>query len=465
MFETGAREPVALPRCGHTFCRLCLCHLQKLSSSFRCPACRSPHTSPPVHCLPTNFIVMHLLESLKKVREVAQERRPWLERCPAHGDPHLLWCCQCDEQLCAQCLVEQHMMHVHIVPKTRPVIEEKKQNIMQQTFLDLGYAEDKYLLKEVENIVFQLVGIYRKSRAMGQRMKKERILCTAADCHDLHIHTKHGEVLNHLQTEDATASTKPRKSHQSCSRSEDERVVISTSKCRRHTPLVNKDNHKKAVTNSLEELEASGHDLPKWPLTLEVMVSGQHCPRFWPRFIVQLAAVQLRPKVFLRLGVGVRGLGCVHIRLWGHLRRAQHFLALCLGTHGPCYRGATFRSVERRGEPGESLRGGDYLSTSGASSSCQGVMQNLEWGGRHAGPVKQGLIGGGGGGHHESDALFNICLKDKPGGKMSCPFGEVVSGLGVVWAATRHNPLTEVLIMDAGLVLPHHHSCIGEIDS
>lgn len=159
--------------------------------------------------------------------------------------------------------------------------------------------------------------------------------------------------------------------------------------------------------------------------------------------------------MFLQLEVAGVVLGRVHIRLWGHLRRAHHFLALCLGTFGPSYQGAKFRTVGRKGEPGESLRGGDYLATNGSGTSCRGVMEGLEWGGQYAGPVRMGLVGGGGGGCHESDALFNICLQDKPRGKMSCPFGEVVSGLSVVRGAANHHPLSEVTISAAGLALPH----------
>lgn len=185
---------------------------------------------------------------------------------------------------------------------------------------------------------------------------------------------------------------------------------------------------------------------------------------FWDRnliplpFLTQVPAVQLlvpssAPEVFLELEVAGVVLGRVQIRLWGHLRRAHHFLALCLGTFGPSYQGAKFRAVERKGQPGESLRGGDYLAMDGSGTSCRGVMAGLEWGGQHAGPVRKGLIGGGGGGFHESDALFNICLQDKPHGKMSCPFGEVVSGLEVVCQAAHHHPLEKVTIAATGIVV------------
>lgn len=168
---------------------------------------------------------------------------------------------------------------------------------------------------------------------------------------------------------------------------------------------------------------------------------------------MQLLVPSPAPEVFLELEVAGVVLGRVHIRLWGHLKRAHHFLALCLGTFGPSYQGAKFRAVERKGQPGENLRGGDYPAVDGSGTTCQGVMTGLEWGGRHVGPVKRGLVGGAGGGCYESNALFNICLKDKPQGKMSCPFGEVVSGLSVVCRAAYHHPLEKVTISATGLVL------------
>ncbi|XP_071539482.1 uncharacterized protein [Panulirus ornatus] len=198
---------------------------------------------------------------------------------------------------------------------------------------------------------------------------------------------------------------------------------------------------------------------PMWQLS-RCAPGGTTCwPKIsWYDFMAKLPVVQLlvppeKPEVFLQLGVGERNLGRVHICLWGHLRRAQHFLALCLGTLGPSYKGSTFSYVARKGEPGERLVGGVYLTEDGGSSSHQ-LIQGLEWRGEYLGPASEGTIGGSRGRQAKYNSCFCISSRDNPIGQYYCPFGKVVSGLGVVRAAIQHDPVSDVTITDAGLVVP-----------
>ncbi|KAK4313018.1 hypothetical protein Pmani_015592, partial [Petrolisthes manimaculis] len=106
-------------------------------------------------------------------------------------------------------------------------------------------------------------------------------------------------------------------------------------------------------------------------------------------FMIKLAVLQSvisqdNPEAFLDLSVGERKLGRVYIRLWGHMRRAHNFLALCMGTHGPSYRGAKFEEVFSRGLKGECLHAGPYPTPEGPLSA-QGVMDQLEWDGKYKG--------------------------------------------------------------------------------
>lgn len=176
-----------------------------------------------------------------------------------------------------------------------------------------------------------------------------------------------------------------------------------------------------------------------------------------PHFMVQMSVLQyLVPEdyqeVFLVLETEGRCLGRVYIRLWGRIRRAQHFLALCLGSLGPSYRRSKFHGVAKRGAPGETLAGGKYLTPEGLTS-VQALAGHLEWGGEHIKEKKRGLVVGANAGKPEFDAFFHICMKDQPGRRFACAFGEVVQGMEVLHAAVTHLRNNDVTISDVGVVL------------
>lgn len=161
------------------------------------------------------------------------------------------------------------------------------------------------------------------------------------------------------------------------------------------------------------------------------------------------------PEVFLDLSVDKRRLGRVYIQLWGSLRRAQQFLMLVLCTEGSSYRGASCSKVESRNRPGECLRISHYMmSPEGGVQGSQGLLHDLEWGGEHASLKRAGLVVAASGGRAEYGAVFDICTRDHPTKKFSCPFGEVTTGsLGVVKQVTKHHPVSQVTISEVGVVL------------
>ncbi|XP_066963982.1 uncharacterized protein [Macrobrachium rosenbergii] len=196
----------------------------------------------------------------------------------------------------------------------------------------------------------------------------------------------------------------------------------------------------------------AGSECQMWPLRRCAPGGNKQWPHInWQDFMTQVPAVQLlvppeNPEVMMQLGVRGTILGRIHIRLWGHLRRAQHFLALCLGTFGPSYKGSKFSNVARKGQPGESLVGGRYITENGISA--EGLMDALEWRGRYSGAVTEGVLGGASDGDPKLESFFGICTRDYPEGEYYCPFGEVVSGLEVVQKAVCQDPVTDVVITD-----------------
>ncbi|CAL4080408.1 unnamed protein product, partial [Meganyctiphanes norvegica] len=154
-----------------------------------------------------------------------------------------------------------------------------------------------------------------------------------------------------------------------------------------------------------------------------------------------------RPIVYLNLSVKETLLGRVEIRLWGHMRRAQHFLALCLGTFGPSYKGSRFNSLQKNMKNDEFLIGGH-------GTSGQGLMEGLEWGGKHIKPAREGMITGCSNQKPELHAFFALCSSSNYTSNISGPFGEVIGGMSVVKKASRCQPVTSVIITDCGLVVP-----------
>lgn len=160
-----------------------------------------------------------------------------------------------------------------------------------------------------------------------------------------------------------------------------------------------------------------------------------------------------QPEVFLDVAAEEHLLGRVYIRLWGHLRRAHHFLALCMGTQGPSYRGSKFHGVAKKGSMGETLAGGRYLTDDGGNC-VQGLVESLEWGGPYIREKTAGLVVAASGGKPEQDAFFHICTRDHPGRKFACAFGEVCAGMEVVHKAVALHPSHAIKVLDCGLVLP-----------
>ncbi|CAL4118892.1 unnamed protein product, partial [Meganyctiphanes norvegica] len=73
--------PVALPLCGHTFCRSCLVTLQSGSKHLLCPTCRTDHHVYEVNRLPTNFSMLTVAEEKNKEQEIYYNQSG-LCKCP-----------------------------------------------------------------------------------------------------------------------------------------------------------------------------------------------------------------------------------------------------------------------------------------------------------------------------------------------------------------------------------------------
>lgn len=166
-------------------------------------------------------------------------------------------------------------------------------------------------------------------------------------------------------------------------------------------------------------------------------------------------------EVFLELSVGDRCLGCVYIRLWCHLRRAQQFLALCMGTLGPSLLKAKASDKVRNMIVFRSAVDKNNQSVSHA------LLTGLEWGSKHSKSEAEGLVTGLTSYDNKvydynkrcnfypnADLAFGICTQGQTDTVLNAVFGKVVEGLEVVKEAFQHNPVSEVTITSCGMVMP-----------
>ncbi|XP_069180535.1 uncharacterized protein [Procambarus clarkii] len=155
---------------------------------------------------------------------------------------------------------------------------------------------------------------------------------------------------------------------------------------------------------------------------------------------------------FLDLGWAGSTRGRVTIQLTPDTPLARQFVLLCTGQRGHTYCNTKLLRVENKGQPGECVEGGDYENKDGKGgasllpdlrgkykeSSQAGIVASVGW---NLGDPKSAQFGITTRGRQDDDPYVGV-------------FGDVVSGLDVVRAAVNHSDITEVTVVDCGVVLP-----------
>ncbi|XP_069180710.1 peptidyl-prolyl cis-trans isomerase-like [Procambarus clarkii] len=155
---------------------------------------------------------------------------------------------------------------------------------------------------------------------------------------------------------------------------------------------------------------------------------------------------------FLELGWAGSTRGRVTIRLTPDTPLARQFVLLCTGQRGHTFRNTKLLRVLDKGRPGEWVEGGDYESNDGKGGAP--LLPDLQGQYRRSGQA--GAVGSWWRrpGDPTSAQFFIITRDHQAGGQWPCVFGDVVSGLDVVRAAVNHSDITEVTVVDCGVVLP-----------
>ncbi|XP_069193556.1 uncharacterized protein [Procambarus clarkii] len=154
---------------------------------------------------------------------------------------------------------------------------------------------------------------------------------------------------------------------------------------------------------------------------------------------------------FLDLGWAGSTRGRVTIRLTPDTPLARQFVLLCTGQRGHTYRNTKLFQVWDKGRSGECVAGGDYESNDGRRGAP--LLPDLH--GRYRESGRAGAVWSRWSPGAARSAQFGITTRDRQGGdQCSRVFGDVVSGLDVVRAAVNHSDITEVTVVDCGVVLP-----------
>ncbi|XP_069193777.1 tripartite motif-containing protein 5-like isoform X3 [Procambarus clarkii] len=154
---------------------------------------------------------------------------------------------------------------------------------------------------------------------------------------------------------------------------------------------------------------------------------------------------------FLDLGWAGSTRGRVTIRLTPDTPLARQFVLLCTGQRDHTYRNTKLLRVWGKGRPWECVVGGDYESNDGKGGAP--LLPDLQ--GQYRGSVRAGAVWAWWGPGGPRSAQFIITTRDlQDGFPWPNVFGDVVSGLDVVRAAVNHSDITEVTVVDCGVVLP-----------
>ncbi|MPC09100.1 Tripartite motif-containing protein 72 [Portunus trituberculatus] len=473
LYDEEEYQPVLLPRCGHTFCRPCLTTI-KGKGHFPCPTCRKRHLKPAIEDLPVHN------EVLNKANAYREEKAG---RCQTHQNLLVYWCYDCQEPLCSSCRV----MNGHEVVRTRVVLQEKRQEMKEsgKTILDSVLEERKKIINSVRSCSLQLLKACEESAAVeGSSKGVKEMLSDTRQTADLSFVFTSLERMKSIlgvfrkassdseSDEDMTPKLRRRRERRQTQQDGEADTNEDANSPEKKGTLTHAENKKQerdvigsTNVNKTKEMRI-GQQQPaaagmQGVVPAEVLSQGPLLSlgdaSLWPLTcclpVIQSVIPQDSPEVFLEVAVGERHLGRIYIKLWGHLRRAHNFLALCMGTHGPSYRGAKFDEVFSRGLKGECLHAGPYPTPSGELSAHR-VMDALEWDGEFKGIQRKGLVVGAGSGRPDRDACFDICTIENPSRHFACPFGEVVDGWPTITAILEYRPLRAVTMVDVGVVVP-----------
>nr|XP_014339493.1 PREDICTED: E3 ubiquitin-protein ligase TRIM39-like [Latimeria chalumnae] len=137
------KDPV-ITKCGHDFCRECVCDYWKGKASQSCPICWANSAIPD---LITNHTLRNIVDTYKKEgKKPKEESKPV---CSQHGEVLILYCVEDQEAICVNCVIlKKHKNHefLSIEEASQKFKEELKNSLkpLQDTHQKIAELKEKY---------------------------------------------------------------------------------------------------------------------------------------------------------------------------------------------------------------------------------------------------------------------------------------------------------------------------------
>ncbi|XP_069181310.1 uncharacterized protein [Procambarus clarkii] len=487
-YDDNRLRPRNLP-CGHTFCSQCIDNAIK-NGQLPCPSCRSQHTATAATQFPISYAVEALVRKLKNIQLTTEEvvpAKPY--EGPARGISKTLRSLVQEQKNIISSLITSCEEVLSQLGEYRGQLGDWKTHHLQ--------LQDKlYALVEQNKSAMKLLELEDTSvvdmTTQGEEGKTQ-----------LQVMVGNLDTVNTLQEVDTTIDT----AHECKMKVEDwlrkcqeifpdvktvhtsvkvqetirEALEMMTTETSATADPVHLGDTASSIMNKVQEIT---REIPQKHLTRlveagrVVAVQEDQDGRRSARITLQDGLLYLHPLLrqpmpahahtlqesevvgvlessctlaFLDLGWAGSTRGRVTIRLTPDTPLARQFVLLCTGQRGHTYRNTKLLQVMAKGQPGEYVEGGDYESNDGKGgapllSDLQGQYRRSAW---------AGAVWAMGGQEGPRCAQFVITTRDCQGDyQWSWVFGDVVSGLDVVRAAVNHSDITEVTVVDCGVVLP-----------
>lgn len=510
-YDGTVRRPRTLP-CGHTFCTPCIDGL-KDQDKVMCPTCRVDHAVPESGWFPVTYVIESLMQRIREMEVVtptpmpdrnmeeptlplatgpSQKRTEGLSRpiqsmvkeqedkvlaaicssqevqeqldhyqttLKAWGDQHQ----KLDDKL--QALVEQNNHAMLLVRQEEAQVVAQMQQVQQgkqqlhavlQTLRTATTREEaveatedaEHLVDEERQRTAQCLGVFpdsntvttvRKAVAASTAAVKaaETIECAAADvAGDDSLPADPSSTLAEklqslmvlpLKAEDLRTLTQPARSLLQAG------LVFTAHKTEGQTrhAKIRLDGNRQYLHSLQDQTVPPGAAILQMD---EVVPPAPPCQVFldlvWPGSAPHRVVIRLSPNTSM----------------------GEQFVLLCTGQRGPCYRNTQLLDLLNKGQPGEWIVGGDYENNDGTGGTAllphfdMSKYQDLAKAGAviRAFPTS-GIVS-------KWNTWFGITTRACENGPIPA-FGDVVEGLEGLRAAAQHSPITEVTVVECGVVL------------
>ncbi|KAG0719369.1 Peptidyl-prolyl cis-trans isomerase B1 [Chionoecetes opilio] len=478
--------------CGHAVCSLCV--QQIINSGRKCPECRRPFYATTAAALPVNYPLLRLSRALASVslqRGQPQALSPSsgatrsqndAGECAAHLSRLTQRCITCRVWVCRECVLMDHTLppegQCRLLPVRQAINEMKKTHVETLASKVISLRELKTSAatqggcleanQKIRNTV--AASLQAAARAELDAVKE-------LDAKKKEVEGKVGEIDGWVQglrekesavmqattvRELATAALAAREllnATETRAERERERQARFLGTQLRLGSLDLRGSLQLARTMYVAHQSEEGrrwarlsmHDSFLHLHALQASPPPASAPVFSFSSVRSLVPRD-SPSAFLEVGWEGVSQGRVLLTMMGDTARARQFLQLCSGEGGPCYRGTCMFQAERVGGHGEIIRGGDYEHNDGTGGAA--VVEGVATGGEHLHDAAPGLVVGAHSGQQHRLAVFGVILSPWSEHKTDTAFAAVTSGLGVLRAAARTQPVTQVTVLDCGIRVP-----------